>query len=319
MRDSTSHMVFQLDAPPPSAVSKKQPDSLTAHDRMRRFVLTTLALLAVLGCQRAEPTHEKASGSQQEHAAVRTVSSSSAGNGNPIDILDQAIAAYGGQPAREKLKRCRIASRCITRIPAIASEAWTNAIIEDSFSYPDKWRRVVRSESDGKEVLLSVLNAGDLWARFPGKRVQTMPLPGANMRKPAVIATLDQLTALRESKEVIVVGRVRKADGHELVPLTVESDGQDQSTTYFDCSTHLIEKVEKHYLPDVTGPRESISAARLASTETTYGDYKSFEGVVLPTRMKVSQAGKTILDMSILKVEFPTTFDADTFQKPKDK
>ena len=286
---------------------------------MCKFVWTILAFFAVLGCQRAEPTDEKPSGGKQGDSVVSTGSNSFASNGTAIEVLDQAIAAYGGQPARERLKRCRITSRCVTRIPAVASEAWTNAIIEDSFSYPDKWRRVVRSESDGKEVLLSVLNAGNLWARFPGKGVQSMPLPPAAMRKPAAIGALDQFTALRKSREGIVVGRTKRVDDHELVSLTVESGGHAESTTYFDSSTHLVEKVEKYYLPDVSVPRESLSAARLASTETVYADYKSFEGVVLATHMVASQAGKNILDVSILKVEFPTTFDADTFEKPKDK
>ncbi len=53
--------------------------------------------------------------------------------------------------------------------------------------------------------------------------------------------------------------------------------------------------------------------------ETTYGDYKSFDGVILPTRMVSSQAGKTVLEVSVLEVEFPSKFDAHVFDKPKDE
>ena len=52
--------------------------------------------------------------------------------------------------------------------------------------------------------------------------------------------------------------------------------------------------------------------------QTTYGDYKTFEGVTLPTRMVASQAGKVVFDVTVLHVEFPPRFDADVFAKPKD-
>jgi len=57
----------------------------------------------------------------------------------------------------------------------------------------------------------------------------------------------------------------------------------------------------------------------LAKLETTYNDYKSFEGVMLPTHFVVSQGGMTALDVSVLKVEFPSKPDARMFDKPKDE
>ncbi len=40
---------------------------------------------------------------------------------------------------------------------------------------------------------------------------------------------------------------------------------------------------------------------------------------MLPTRIVSSQAGKTVLEVSVLEVEFPSEFDAHLFDKPKDE
>jgi hypothetical protein len=189
----------------------------------------------------------------------------------------------------------------------------------DYFSRPDKWKRTSHREADGGETLLFVLNGDNLWAREPGKKVQAMPLPAPNMRQPATISLLDNLRGLRESKDSLVVGPPEEAAGRSLVPLTVLSNGRPWSTTYFDRSTNLIVKEKKYYVPDTRDPPESWTTRGPVESETTYGDYKSFEGVTLPTHMVASQAGKTVFDVSVLKVEFPPKFDPHTFDKPRDE
>jgi len=191
-------------------------------------------------------------------------------------------------------------------------------VIEDCFCYPDKWRRTVRRDSNNKESMLFVVNGDKHWARSAGKKVQEMPLPRANMRKPAILAILDQLAGLQESQQEIVVGAEEKVAGKILIPLTVTA-GHRQSTTYFDRATGLIAKEIKNYLPDVHSPPETWKNERRVESETTYGDYKDFDGVTLPTRMVVSQAGKAVLDISVVQVEFPATFDAHAFDKPEDE
>ena len=204
-------------------------------------------------------------------------------------------------------------------MPSVTFEGGHGAfLIEDCFCYPGKWRRIVRRESDGKETYGFVLNADHLWSRVPGRKVESMPLPPPNARMPAELAALEQLTQLRDSKSSAVVGPAEESAGRTLVPLTLLSGGRPQSTTYFDDSTNLIVKVKKLLL-DVSGSPQSLRTPKTTTTETTYADYKNFEGVVVPTHMVMSQAGKKILNASILKVEFPSKFDAKTFEKPQDE
>ena len=111
----------------------------------------------------------------------------------------------------------------------------------------------------------------------------------------------------------------KKLAGKTLIPLSVMVSGHPRSTTYFDRSTNLIAKEIKYLLPRVQDPPETWKTRGPAEMETTYGDYKSFDGVILPTRMVSSQAGKTVLEVSVLEVEFPSKFDAHVFDKPKDE
>jgi hypothetical protein len=107
--------------------------------------------------------------------------------------------------------------------------------------------------------------------------------------------------------------------GRRVIPLTVLSDGRPQSITYFDRSTHLVVKEAKYYLPGMLDPPETWIDRGPVAAQTTYGEYESFEGVMLPTRIVLSQEGKTVFDVSVLRVEFPSKFDTRLFDKPEDE
>jgi len=287
---------------------------------MGKRVWAISGLCLVLGCGDPVPADRESAIAKQEALTASKSTTSSTSNESPRELLDLAFAAYGGDSARQKLKSCRITIRCVVPIPAAVDEMGGDTfVMEDCFLYPDKWRRTVRRESDGTETALFVVNVDNHWAKSPGKKVQAMPLPAPNMRKPAILATLDQLMGLRESKESMTVGPPEEIAGCSVIPLTILSGGRPQSTSYFDCSTNLIVKEAKYYLPGMHEPPETWKDRGPVATETTYGDYKSFEGVILPTRMVVSQAGKTVLDTSVLRVEFPSEFDARLFDKPLDE
>ncbi len=132
-----------------------------------------------------------------------------------------------------------------------------------------------------------------------------------------MLATLDQLTGLRESKQEMHIGRKEEVAGETLIPLTIVVNGHPQSTTYFARSTGLIAKEVKFYLPGMHDVPETWKKRGPVEAETTYGGYKSFEGVTLPTHIVVSQEGKSVFDASVLSVEFPPKFDASVFEKPQ--
>jgi len=253
--------------------------------------------------------------------AVAESEASSTSNESPRELLDLAIAAYGGDSAWQKLKNCRITSRLVVPIPAAVHESGEDTVlVEECYSHPDRWRRAIRGDSDGLEMMLFVVNADNHWLKSPGKQVQAMPLPPPNMRKPSLLATLDRLMGLRELNESVTVGPAEEIAGRSVIPLTIDWGGRPASTTYLDRSTNLIVKEVKYFLPGMRDPPETWKdKGGSVETVTTYADHKSFEGVMLPTRMVVSQGGKTVLNASVLEVEFSSEFDAGLFAKPQDE
>ena len=274
-------------------------------------------LFSVIGCVDRSPTTLDSADSGSKRVVAKEMA---AGSNNPKELLDRAFAAFGGDSARKKLKTCRITTRMFVAIPALTSKlGYDTTIIEDCFCDPDKWRRSTRRISDGKEVLLFVLNGDHYWAREIGKKVREMPLPPVNTRKPAMLVTLDNLVGLRQSNAEITIGAEEEVAGKTMIPLIIMASGHPRSATYLDRSTSLIAKETKYFLPRMQDPPETWKQRGPAEMETTYSDYKSFEGVVLPTHMVSSQAGKTLFEVSLLEVEFPLKFEADVFDKPKDE
>jgi hypothetical protein len=278
---------------------------------MYRYVPVLMGFCFVLGCADRTPLDPNLGAPHEESVAANLC--------YPREVLDRAIVAIGGDSAREKLKICKMTTRCVMAIPAAVRAMGDDTfLIEDGFCYPDKWRRTMRRGSDGADYMLFVLNGDSLWTKSSDKKVQAMPSPAPNMRKPAIINMLDNIAELRESKREIVAGPDEEEAGQTLIPLTTMARGRPRMTTYFDRSTGLMVKEVKYYLPDVNAPPETWKKKGPVETETTYGDYKSFEGVMLPTHMVMSQGGKIVLDVTVLQVEFPSTLDASLFDKPQD-
>lgn len=50
-----------------------------------------------------------------------------------------------------------------------------------------------------------------------------------------------------------------------------------------------------------------------------YGEYKSFDGVVLPTLLRTSQGEQLMFEARILEVDFPANFAPELFDPLKDK
>lgn len=285
---------------------------------MKRLSIPLLLFASVLF--RCTNNNDADVNSSTSHQEISDSMTSQDGDAKPLELISRAIEAYGGDSAREKLGCCKITTRWVAPFIAAHSETEPNTgVIEDSFSHPDKWRRVVRRESDGKETMLFVINGDNYWTRIPGKNVQRMLNPGSKMRKPAMLSTLDRLVCLRDSNEEFVVGLKEKIGEDTLVPLSIMVNGHSRSITYFSQSTGLIAYELKYYLPDMYASPDTWVKNGPAKGKTTYSDYKSFDGVVLPTHMNVSQHGKTVFDVSIIQVEFPSKFDVHTFEKPRDK
>ena len=280
---------------------------------MQNFTCAVSLVCCLLGCgsEIADDVsnvieHESA-GTRDEHTPPLTESTSA------LELLDRAIVAYGGDSAWEKLKTCKVTYRTAYSIANAEKESGDDTvIIEDYFSYPDRCRRTVRRESDGEQVLFCVVNGDRMWIKPLEKDAVTLPCD-PDVALPAVIGGLDRLLGIRQSNQTITLGDSERSDDGELVPLTIWEKGQHVSTLVFDSSNHLVVKVVK-YVPDASDPPASLE--RTVLTETTYNEYKSIGGVILPTRIVVFQRGRKAFETTIQDVEFPSELDSQMFDIP---
>jgi hypothetical protein len=84
-----------------------------------------------------------------------------------------------------------------------------------------------------------------------------------------------------------------------LAAVTFTEPGQFVATVYFN-GDYLVERVESRAPDPVLG---------IVSTVTTYSDYRDFSGIKHPTRIRQSQGGHPVLDVTVKEV--PANAKAD--------
>ena len=81
--------------------------------------------------------------------------------------------------------------------------------------------------------------------------------------------------------------------GKSVAAVSFTEPGQFSATVYFD-DHYLVERVESRAPDPVLG---------IVSTVTTYSDYRDFSGIKHPTRIRQSQGGHPVLDVTVKEVQ----------------
>ena len=82
-------------------------------------------------------------------------------------------------------------------------------------------------------------------------------------------------------------------DGKSLAAVTFTEPGQFVATVYFN-DDYLVERVESRAPDPVLG---------IVQTVTTYSDYRDYSGIRHPTRIRQSQGGHPVLDVTVREVQ----------------
>jgi hypothetical protein len=198
------------------------------------------------------------------------------------------------------------------------SEDGTNSLLmEDCYQYPDKLRRTVTRISDGKEMLLSVVNGKNMWARVPNKKVTLFPIKEPYVALPPIIDRVYWLMNLKNRQSDLSLDNLDNNENHQAESIIISSDGHPISKIYFDLKTHYVIKDIKYGLPDFGKLSESLN--KIVLTVANFSEHKNFDGVILPTRLVVTQDNENLFDVTLQKVEFPNNFDEHLFDKPEER
>jgi hypothetical protein len=228
-------------------------------------------------------------------------------------LLDQAIKAYGGESALEKLKTCKVTYG--TRLFAMAHPTDVERVVtEDWFKYPDKIRRVVKTAS-GKEMLFTS-DGHEMWYRGDDGKVIKFPAPRSGDARPPIVDTIYWLLQSRQNDRNVKLATA-ETGGQEPDCIVIESHGRPASRIYFEPLTHYVKRSVKYDFPDVTDAPGSLKHP--VTVETNFDDYKKVDGVVLATRSVATQGGNKLFEIKLSAIEFLKTIDDRLFEKPKEK
>ena len=231
--------------------------------------------------------------------------------------LDRVFQAIGGEEALMKGRMLRVKSRTVMSIPGAVEEMGDDTmIIEDWFVFPNKSRRTVRTASTGELKVLCIVNGDKVWVKVADKKgVMDSPPPPNGLTKPPPLSMLDNFAGARERPDLFIPN-IAEEDGCSYITFTiVDSRGNPSTISYIDPQTNLPVKEVKLWMHDIAD-MVSYQTTGPVKTVTTYDEYKDFDGTVIPTRIVMKQDDKTVMDLTVLEVEFPEEIDGALFEKP---
>ncbi|MFO0803331.1 MAG: hypothetical protein U0791_09445 [Gemmataceae bacterium] len=205
----------------------------------------------------------------------------------PADILQKAIKAHGGEANLKKLPAglSKIAGTVVEpKLPFTGSMA---------FSVPDKVRVEMVFEIGGQKAsTVQIINGDKVSQTENGVKAKLTVAAENELRESAAIQELSQLFPLLGDKYVMAAGKDGTFDGKECVTLVVKAKGLKETTLAFDKKTGLLTAMQ----------RKGVNPSQKVVDElTVFSEFKTVEGLVVPTKSKVSHDGRPFLELTVVE------------------
>ena len=230
---------------------------------------------------------------------------SKAGDDSTTAVLDKAVAAIGGHDKVASVKAATWSTKGKITINGTDSAFTVKSVLQGH----DRRRAEIDVEFGGNPIKIVVAVNGDKgWRQING---MTEELSGDDLERERRTTYLEWTTAtvlpLKQSPfktEPAGEDRVneRPADG-----VKVTGPVGKPHTVYFDKETHLPVRLVS-VATDFAGE---------ATHETTYTDYKDFNGLKKATKVKVKRDGQDFVDAELSEFKVIDAPDAKTFDKPE--
>jgi hypothetical protein len=218
-----------------------------------------------------------------------------AGEKEAKEVLERAIKAHGGAAA---LARAAQLER--TDKGTHSGTAFTSKVIR---GLPDRVRLTI--DTGGNKIVF-VLNGERGWQSDGGPAAEIAAGRLAEMREEAYVDWVATLVPLTKSGFTLSSLPKTKVGGAAAVGIKVVRKGQPELRLYFLESSGLLVKIE----------HEGKLAGLKVDKESLFSDYKSFDGLKLPTKRTELVNGKKLTEFTSGDISFPKRLDAKTFAKP---
>jgi hypothetical protein len=234
--------------------------------------------------------------------AVVSVAAAQPAGPTPADVVRRAIDAHGGLDVLKKYPAG--VSKIAGKVTINATDfPFTGAL---SFAVPGKARLEMTVEAFGqKSTMVQLVNGDKVRQTEEGVASRLDPAVQAELKESAVIQEMSLLFPLLDAtKYTLSADPPGAVDGRPAAVLLVKSKGLKDARLYFDGKTGLLAAMR----------RDGLSPAQKKVDEfTTFSEYKSVGGMMVPMRSRVSHDGKAFLEITVADYRPLESIDEKTF------
>jgi hypothetical protein len=222
-------------------------------------------------------------------------------------ILDKAIKAMGGEEKLTKIKAYSVKSKGTLTIMGNDNDFTTSATHEGLDHYKSEFASRF-GDNDFKAI--SVINGDKGWAKFGDMDIEMDEARIKDEKRRIYLAMIPSLILHAKEKgfKVESAAEEKVGDKPAAVVKITGPDGKDFKL-YFDKESGLPVK-QVATVPDFGGQGEFTQ-------ETTYSDYKDFDGIKRATKMTATRDGEKMITSELVEFKILDKVEPDTFTQPK--
>jgi hypothetical protein len=222
-------------------------------------------------------------------------------------ILDKAIKALGGEEKLSKIKAYSVKSKGTLTIMGNDSDFTTSVTHEGLDHFRSQFEGRF-GDNDFKAI--SVINGDKGWAKFGDMDIEMDENRIKDEKRRIYLATIPShiLHAKDKAFKIETAADEKVADKPAAVLKITGPDNKDFKL-YFDKESGLPVK-QVATVPDFGGQGEFTQ-------ETTYSDYKDFDGVKRATKMTATRDGEKFISSELTEFKVLDKVEPDTFTQPK--
>lgn len=174
---------------------------------------------------------------------------------------------------------------------------------------PRQYRISLSLEVDGQSTeYVSVINGDNGWIKLQDNTSAMSLEQRADARDEAYLTWVSSLVPLRDKAfQLAPMGEI-EVDKKKLVGVAVTREGHRAVNLYFDKETFRLTRTETQMKDDVT--------YKEMTQETTYSEYKPFDGIQHATRISIKRDGQPRADVEVELYKSSEKLDDSVFAKP---
>ena len=225
----------------------------------------------------------------------------------PKAILDKAIRALGG---KEKLRKAEMATWKVKE--TITFSANSQIKLQATVQGLDRYRSEFQGEFSGKSIKgVNVLNGKKGWRKVNDAKTENDERTVANRKRwESWHLSPPRLLPLKDQGVKIAPGGEQRVADRLAVGIKATGPDSKDFTLYFDQQSGLPVKLVAKILG--SGGDQPVQ-----EWTYIYSDYKDFEGIKRPTKIKCKREGKDFWNAEVTEFNVLDKVDPQTFAEPE--